>query len=50
MVDINRLAPPTPQEKADIETLHSMMGGNLDTNHALALLRKHHNNLERAPV
>ncbi|KAI0767227.1 hypothetical protein C8Q74DRAFT_941235 [Fomes fomentarius] len=47
MVDTSRLAPPTPQEIADIAVLDTMWGGSLDTNRALALLRKHGNNLDR---
>ena len=40
--------PATPQEQGDIDTLNAMMGGNLDETHALALLRKHGNNLDKA--
>ena len=40
--------PATPQEAQDIEMLNSMMGGSLDPAHALRLLRKHSNNLEKA--
>ncbi|KAI0643929.1 hypothetical protein C8Q79DRAFT_977495 [Trametes meyenii] len=43
-----RVMPATPQEVADIEMLSSMMGGSLDHAHALRLLRKHQNNLEKA--
>ncbi|KAI0672474.1 hypothetical protein C8Q78DRAFT_1077991 [Trametes maxima] len=43
-----RVMPATPQEAADIEMLSSMMGGSLDYGHALRLLRKHQNNLEKA--
>ena len=43
-----RPMPAAPQERADIETLSAMMGGNLDEHHALLLLRKHSNNLEKA--
>ncbi|KAI0357849.1 hypothetical protein OH77DRAFT_1583695 [Trametes cingulata] len=43
-----RAIPATPQEAADIETLNAMMGGSLDPAHALRLLRKHKNNLEKA--
>ncbi|RDX44562.1 hypothetical protein OH76DRAFT_1466134 [Lentinus brumalis] len=49
MVDMSsRPTPATPQEQADIETLSAIMGGNLDEYHALTLLRKHNNNLEKA--
>ncbi|KAI0718526.1 hypothetical protein C8T65DRAFT_638279 [Cerioporus squamosus] len=49
MVDLSsRPTPATPQEQADIETLSAMMGGNLDELHALTLLRKYNNNLEKA--
>ncbi|KAI0364511.1 hypothetical protein BV20DRAFT_1107189 [Pilatotrama ljubarskyi] len=43
-----RAMPATPQEATDIETLNAMMGGSLDPSHALRLLRKHRNNLEKA--
>ncbi|KAL1939454.1 hypothetical protein VTO73DRAFT_10010 [Trametes versicolor] len=43
-----RVAPATPQEAADIEILSGLMGGSLDPAHALRLLRKHNNNLEKA--
>ena len=43
-----RAMPATPQEQGDIDTLNAMMGGNLDETHALALLRKHGNNLDKA--
>lgn len=48
MVDKARMYPATPQETEDIETLNAMMGGTLDAYHALSLLRKHNNNLEKA--
>ncbi|KAI0753245.1 hypothetical protein C8Q80DRAFT_1304918 [Daedaleopsis nitida] len=48
MVDKARMYPATPQETEDIETLNAMMGGSLDLHHALNLLRKHNNNLEKA--
>ena len=44
----HRLIPATPQEAEDIEMLNSLMGGTLDPNHALAILRKHNNNLDKA--
>lgn len=47
MVDISRLAPPTPQEIEAIAMLNTMWDGSLDTNRALALLRKHGNDLDR---
>ncbi|KAI0329993.1 hypothetical protein GY45DRAFT_1412263 [Cubamyces sp. BRFM 1775] len=42
------VVPATPQEAQDIEMLNSMMGGSLDPAHALRLLRKYSNNLEKA--
>ncbi|KAH9937803.1 uncharacterized protein BXZ73DRAFT_100018 [Epithele typhae] len=43
-----RLMPATQQEADEIETLNAMMGGTLDPAQALALLRKHGGNLEKA--
>ena len=40
--------PATPKELSDVDELNAMMGGTLDKAHALALLRKHHNDLDKA--
>ncbi|KAI9068656.1 hypothetical protein FKP32DRAFT_1561274 [Trametes sanguinea] len=42
------ITPATPQEVSDIEMLNAIMDGNLDPAHALRVLRKHNNNLEKA--
>ncbi|CDO71510.1 hypothetical protein BN946_scf184910.g9 [Trametes cinnabarina] len=42
------LTPATPQEASEIELLNAMMGGTLDPVHALRVLRKHNNNLDKA--
>ncbi len=43
----NRPTPATPLELAELDILRGMMGGAMDTDLALALLRRHGGNMDK---
>lgn len=43
----SRPTPANPQELAELEMLRGMMGGAMDTDLALALLRRHGGNMDK---